>query len=139
MDPSAFLNEFRQEASERLQALQEQLCRLEAGPGDLELVRQMFLAAHTIKANAAMVKLDRIRDLAHALEDVLVALRDGQVVLVVEDDGEGFKPGRAVDGEKGMGLLSMKERAALVGGTLEIESEPGRGATLYARVPVKYA
>jgi len=66
---------------------------------------------------------------------VLLEWRDGEVVLIVEDDGKGFEPGRAVDGEKGMGLLSMRERAAQVGGTLEIESRPGSGTTVYARVP----
>ncbi len=38
-----------------------------------------------------------------------------------------------------MGLLSMRERAEQVGGKLEIESEPGRGTTVYARVPVGHA
>ena len=66
---------------------------------------------------------------------VMLERRDSHVTLIVEDDGEGFEPGRAVDGERGMGLLSMRERAAQVGGTLEIESEPGAGTTLYVRVP----
>jgi PAS domain S-box-containing protein len=67
---------------------------------------------------------------------VLLERRDGHVVLIVEDDGKGFEPGRALDGERGMGLLSMKERAMQVGGALEIESAPGAGTTLYVRVPV---
>jgi PAS domain S-box-containing protein len=67
--------------------------------------------------------------------EVLLERVDGKVVLIVEDDGKGFEPGRAVDGERGMGLLSMSERAAQVGGTLEVESAPGAGTTIYARVP----
>jgi PAS domain S-box-containing protein len=67
--------------------------------------------------------------------DVVLERRDGYVTLVVEDDGKGFQPGGVADGDRGMGLLSMGERAAQVGGTLEIESEPGVGATVYARVP----
>ncbi len=66
---------------------------------------------------------------------VLLERLDGQVVLIVEDDGKGFEPGMGVDGERGMGLLSMSERAAQVGGALEIESKPGAGTTVYARVP----
>ncbi len=66
---------------------------------------------------------------------VLLERVDGNVSLIVEDDGVGFEPGMAVDGERGMGLLSMRERAAQIGGTLEIESEPGAGTTLYVRVP----
>ena len=68
--------------------------------------------------------------------EVLLERIDGQVVLIVGDDGRGFEPGRGLDGERGMGLLSMSERAAQVGGTLEIESAPGAGTTVYACVPV---
>lgn len=68
--------------------------------------------------------------------EVLLERVDGQVVLIVGDDGKGFEPGRGLDGERGMGLLSMSERAAQVGGTLEIESAPGAGTTIFARVPL---
>ena len=70
---------------------------------------------------------------------VVVERRGGLVVLLIEDDGKGFDPGVAVDGEQGMGLLSMRERAAQVGGTLEIESTPGGGTTVYVRVPAAEA
>jgi len=66
---------------------------------------------------------------------VLLERRDGYVVMIVEDDGKGFEPGRAADGEKGMGLVSMRERAEQVGGALEVESAPGDGTTVYVRVP----
>ena len=36
----------------------------------------------------------------------------------------------------GLGLLGMQERAALIGGKVEIESSPGNGTTVYVRVPV---
>ena len=68
--------------------------------------------------------------------EVLLERVDGKLVLIVGDDGRGFEPGRGLDGERGMGLLSMSERAAQVGGTLEIESAPGEGTTVFARVPV---
>jgi PAS domain S-box-containing protein len=67
---------------------------------------------------------------------VLLERRDDHVVLVIEDDGKGFDPGAAVKDERGMGLLNMRERAEQVGGALEIESEPGAGTTVYARVPL---
>jgi signal transduction histidine kinase len=35
-----------------------------------------------------------------------------------------------------MGVTNMRERAALVGGTLEVESSPGAGTTIFVRVPV---
>ncbi|MDQ3800568.1 MAG: two-component sensor histidine kinase, partial [Acidobacteriota bacterium] len=57
----------------------------------------------------------------------------------IEDDGVGFEPGAHIFKEKnfkGMGLIGMQERAALVGGSLEIESAVGEGTTIYARIPI---
>ena len=65
---------------------------------------------------------------------VLLERRGGQLTLIVEDDGKGFDPDEKGGG--GMGLINMRERAALINGRLEIESAPGAGATLYARVPL---
>jgi PAS domain S-box-containing protein len=64
---------------------------------------------------------------------VLVNLRSEGRDLIVEvsDDGQGFGPGTA----SGVGLSSMRERAAVLGGELEIESEIGRGTRVLLRVP----
>jgi PAS domain S-box-containing protein len=72
--------------------------------------------------------------------DVLLERRDNQVVLIVEDDGVGFNPEKeaSADGDKGMGLIGMRERAALVGGNLQIESKPKGGTTIFARMPVQF-
>jgi two-component system CheB/CheR fusion protein len=72
--------------------------------------------------------------------DVLLERRDNQVVLIVEDDGVGFnvKKEASAEGNQGMGLIGMRERAALVGGTLQIESKPKSGTTIFARVPVHF-
>jgi len=63
----------------------------------------------------------------------------GMLQLLVRDDGQGFAVaaarGRATQGAS-QGLLSMQERAALAGGTLEIDSTPGRGTTVRARLPL---
>ncbi len=69
--------------------------------------------------------------------EVLLERRGEQVVLIVADNGTGFDANQAIneDTRNGMGLISMRERAAFVGGTLEIESQPGEGTTIYARVP----
>jgi signal transduction histidine kinase len=54
-----------------------------------------------------------------------------EVTLDVRDDGRGFtRP------SSGFGLTAMRERAERVAGTLEIESEPGRGTAVSARVPL---
>jgi signal transduction histidine kinase len=58
-------------------------------------------------------------------------------VLVVEDNGVGFDPAtaRAAESGHGLGLIGMRERANLIKGQLEIESELGRGTTIYVKVP----
>jgi PAS domain S-box-containing protein len=71
---------------------------------------------------------------------VLLEQRDDLLVLIIEDDGKGFDPesGRRNGASgKGLGLVGMRERTALLGGALEIESRPGEGTTVYARVPVR--
>jgi len=54
--------------------------------------------------------------------------------LTVTDSGVGFDLRHTVNG-RGLGLISMRERLRLVNGELSIESEPGRGTTVLARVP----
>ena len=73
---AAILEEFRSNSLELLRVLSTQLLRLERNPDDHIPIREMFLCAHTIKGGAAMLGLAPIRDVMHAMEDVLVALRD---------------------------------------------------------------
>jgi two-component system sensor kinase len=54
------------------------------------------------------------------------------ITALIEDDGRGFDVDVA---REGMGLDGMRERLALVGGKLKIESRPGAGTTLVAEVP----
>lgn len=80
LDPAEFaaiLEEFRANTTELLRVLSTQLLRLERNPHDGSPVREMFLCAHTIKGGAAMLGLDAIREVTHAMEDVLGVLRDG--------------------------------------------------------------
>jgi signal transduction histidine kinase len=70
---------------------------------------------------------------SHANTVSIVLTRKGDAVaVVVEDDGTGFDPGETGDG---VGLLGMRERLALLDGTLEVESGPESGTTLVAEVP----
>ncbi len=55
------------------------------------------------------------------------------VSLEIRDDGVGFDPSGAFPGH--LGLKSMRERAERRGGTLVIESAPGKGARIRARIP----
>ena len=68
--------------------------------------------------------------------NVELKLHDGMLNLLIRDDGVGFDPRATRTDESGLGLHGMGERAALLGGSLDIESAPGRGATVRASVPV---
>ncbi len=59
---------------------------------------------------------------------------EGFVTAVVEDDGQGFDPSSGGDG---FGLVAMRERLALLGGRLRIESSPSAGTTIAADVPLR--
>ena len=86
----------------------------------------------------AQEALNNVAKHAHADHVAIVLERRGaQVSLIIEDDGLGFDwQGPSVANDKGLGLIGMRERAALVGGTIEIESQPGDGATIVVRIPV---
>ena len=76
---------------------------------------------------------------AHAKAVSVVLQRHPQeVVTIVEDDGCGFDAtavGPATGLERPIGLLGMRERAALVGGTCQVESQPG-GTSVFVRIPL---
>lgn len=66
---------------------------------------------------------------------VELAVVDGSLRLTIADDGRGFDM-RADSHVAGLGLLSMRERAQLVGGCVLLHSEPGSGTAVIASVPV---
>jgi len=59
---------------------------------------------------------------------------DGAIRIVVRDDGDGFDPGVSTAGR---GLTGMRERIELLGGEIEVSSEPGKGTEISARVPLQ--
>jgi signal transduction histidine kinase len=65
---------------------------------------------------------------------IVLRSRNGSVAATIDDDGRGFVQEDVRDGA--LGLLGMRERLALVGGTLEVESSPDSGTTIAAQVPV---
>jgi len=78
-----------------------------------------------------------VNSLKHAASDeirVNIGQKDGAIVVVVEDDGGGFDL-REEKGAEHVGMQLMQERAASVGGTLQIHSTPGRGTSIAATLP----
>jgi signal transduction histidine kinase len=69
---------------------------------------------------------------------IIIERRFEELRVVVEDDGCGFDGAHVpADGGRHTGLRGMAERASLVAGSLEVESLPGRGTTLYLAIPVR--
>jgi signal transduction histidine kinase len=73
---------------------------------------------------------------------VVIERKDGLTRLIVEDDGQGLDQGVLPDtgagdgtGRQRLGLLGIRERLSLTGGTLTVESAPGAGTTLFVQVP----
>lgn len=64
---------------------------------------------------------------------VSLTCQDGQVELAIRDGGSGFDPAASPTGS---GLAHIRDRVAEIGGTVDIDSAPGRGAALTIRVPV---
>src|SRR5580658_1110959 len=58
-----------------------------------------------------------------------------KILLKIEDNGKGFEVGQIGD-KKTLGLLGMRERTQMMGGEFRIESDPGKGTTLFVTVPL---
>jgi PAS domain S-box-containing protein len=74
---------------------------------------------------------------AHRVSLILEQRAD-HVFAIVEDDGCGFDVEAVLCApirERGLGLLGMRERVALVGGTFNLEASPGIGTTVFVRIP----
>ncbi len=65
--------------------------------------------------------------------EIRVVARGDEVELTVRDDGKGFDP--AARKRKSRGVVGMRERVELLGGELRVESAPGEGTTIAARLP----
>jgi signal transduction histidine kinase len=69
-------------------------------------------------------------------ENVSVELyiQSGTFVLAIEDDGQGFDPDAK---SEGAGITGMRERAALVNGTVAFDSEAGQGTHVRVEIPLQ--
>jgi signal transduction histidine kinase len=66
-------------------------------------------------------------------QSVVITETDGVLSMLIQDDGRGFDPVQVTasrDSSRGIGLAVMEERARMLGGSLLIWSEPGKGARL---------
>jgi signal transduction histidine kinase len=93
------------------------------------------LAAETESAAYRLVQEALTNVVKHANAErasATVTERDGEITITVADEGVGFSPHRQ---ESGFGLIGMRERIALVGGSVEVRAAPGEGTTVRATLP----
>ncbi|RLC28105.1 MAG: hypothetical protein DRH56_00825 [Deltaproteobacteria bacterium] len=60
-----------------------------------------------------------------------------QIIFRAEDDGIGFVTGEFEQPKKGLGLLSMRERAAMLGGEFSLRAAPGKGTKIRIKIPIR--
>lgn len=127
--------------SDLLQELEEQGVRLTRG-GDLrfESSAEGEVCQLTERSRGALLRIgheaitNAVRHASPRTINLALLFDRAAVTLRVADDGCGFRQG---DGRRrGFGIAGMRARAASLGGTLEVTSEPGQGTTVEARLPL---
>lgn len=95
------------------------------------------LSAHA-EAETLRIVQEALTNVRRHADATVVRVRarmdDGRLVLEVRDNGRGFDPGSV--GDAAYGLAGMRERAAIIGGEIEIDSAPGKGTRVRLGVPV---
>jgi two-component system nitrate/nitrite sensor histidine kinase NarX len=124
---AAYLEKYSQQAGVRTvleTALDGELAL--STDGELQVIRVIQEALTNVRKHAG-ASTARVRIAGGA---------SGTLTIVIEDDGRGFDPSRsAVQRDGGFGLHTMRERIELVGGSLRLDSEPGRGTRVIALIP----
>ncbi len=101
-------------------------------------VETLGLAAKTVLFRICQQALTNIVQHARARHaTVQLTQRSGTVRLVIHDDGHGFQPREAAGTKKiaHLGLLGMRERAEMIGGTFSVESAPGKSTRVEVTLP----
>lgn len=106
-----------------------------SSPPDLERLPGRIEVCLFRIAQEAITNVHRHAAASHASVVVLRQLHD--ITLLVEDNGQGFNLSMLDEkSDECMGLIGMKERVALLGGRVTIESVPGDGTTIRVRIPL---
>lgn len=127
-----------------LEAALETLARRAAGTGDYDIEIDLDFNGYTHPGNATEQEITAYRLVQEALSNAAkhsradhlmlsVTRDDGAIFIDIADDGAGFDQTLP---RGGFGLTGMRERVALVGGTLTIDSKPGDGTRIRAMLPL---
>lgn len=74
-----YIGMFLEEADEHLQAMNAKLLQLEQDPFDKDAIAEIFRSAHTLKGMSATMGFNAMAELTHSLENLLDAMRDGNI------------------------------------------------------------
>jgi len=102
-------------------------------------VEQLDTAQRTVLYRVAQEALTNVSRHAQASQvQVNIQKLDGTVCMRVKDNGKGFHIAQLSHGKKSkrLGLLGMSERVEMVSGKFKVESAPGKGTTIQARIPL---
>ncbi|KUO52797.1 MAG: chemotaxis protein CheA [Desulfitibacter sp. BRH_c19] len=83
-DMSQYMNIFLDEADEQIQLMDENILLLEKNRDDLDMLNNIFRAAHTIKGASASMGFEKMAEVTHSLENVLDLLRQGRLSVTTE-------------------------------------------------------
>ncbi len=104
--------------------------------------RRLSTPLETALFRMAQEAINNVARHAHAKKTRLqVSFGDAKIVMDIQDDGDGFDQQAVVaaaDSTRGLGLLGMKERAALFGGEVHIATRIGRGTRVRIEVPLEH-
>jgi len=103
-------------------------------------VETLDMARRTALFRVAQESLVNVARHAQATRvDVSIEKRSDGIRMRLADDGKSFPVKRVMDsrGTKRLGLLGMRERLEMVGGTFHVESAPGKGTAIEARIPLR--
>lgn len=102
-------------------------------------IERLDIARRTVLYRVAHEALNNVARHAQASQVAVTIERlPDRICMRITDDGQAFDVARVLhaNGGKRLGLLGMRERLEMVGGTLTIESSPGQGTTVQAQLPV---
>jgi PAS domain S-box-containing protein len=101
-------------------------------------VERLDTAKRTVLFRVAQEALTNVARHAQASQvDVIIQKLPDGIGMNIIDDGKSFRVDRALSGKgsKHLGLLGMKERLEMIGGSFAVESAPGHGTTITAKIP----
>ena len=122
-------------------ALEQQLRRLRESTGiETSLVvdeePQLDMLTSVTLYRIAQEALANVMRHANATSvEVALALRNGAAVLEISDNGQGISR-EQIDGSRSLGLIGMRERAELLGGSVTIDGRPGEGTIVTVTLPL---